>query len=252
MSTEFRNDEYGSEEDFQALTGSADAAPGSNTTTAPSDPLIDFEGQKVPLSQVKQWQTAHSNQSKWQAENTKKAQEFAKQKKDWESKYPDYEKKATEWQKLNDFLSKNPQARSEVEQAIKKYAAASASQGPQPAGRDPAFEQLNRELADMKTWRTSLEQRQQQEQLAKETEAAYADLAKNDPNFNREEFDKFLNEASLKAENTTGLYSLIHQAWRAQSAPALKKAAEKETLDKIKKKQIAAGDRQRKLCRNPS
>ena len=141
---------------------------------------------------------------------------------------------------MNDFLSKNPQANAEVSAALRKYATASASQGPQPAGRDPAFEQLSKELQDMKAWRTSLETKQQQEQTAKETEAAYAELAKNDPDFNREEFDAFLNEASTKSNTLSGLYQVIHQAWRAKSAPEIKKAAEKATLDKIKKKQTVA------------
>ena len=239
--SDYRNDEYGTEEDFQQVTGQANPDAGSNTATpTPSDPVIDFEGQKIPLSQIKQWQASHTNQSKWQAENTKKSQEFAAQKKAWETKYPDYEKKVTEWQQYNDFLAKNPQAYQEVQQAISKYAAASKAQGPQPQGSDPALAQLNKELADMKAWRSSLEQKQQQEALAKETEVAYADLAKNDPDFKREEFDKFLNEASLKANNTTGLYQIIHQAWRAQSTPAIKKAAEKETIQKIKNKQTSA------------
>jgi hypothetical protein len=242
MSDNFRGDEYGTEEDFQQLTGQASPGTGSNTAPAPSttDPVIDFEGQKIPLSQIKQWQASHTNQSKWQAENTKKSQEFAAQKKAWETKYPDYEKKVKEWEAYNNFLAQNPQAYQEVQQAITKYAAASKAQGPQPQGRDPAYEQLQKELADMKTWRTSLEQRQQQDQLAKETEAAYAELAKNDPDFKKEDFDTFLQEASTKADTVSGLYSLIHQAWKAKSAPDIRKAAEKATLQKIKNKQTSA------------
>ena len=92
----------------------------------------------------------------------------------------------------------------------------------------------------MKEWRTSFEQKQQNEQIAKETEAAYAELAKNDPDFNREQFDTFLNEASTKSNTIAGLYELVHQAWRAKSTPEIKKAAEKATLDKIKKKQTVS------------
>ena len=52
MSTEFRNDEYGTEEDFQALTGQAGPEAESNVPAAPGTPstvdqMIEFEGQKI-------------------------------------------------------------------------------------------------------------------------------------------------------------------------------------------------------------
>jgi len=171
---------------------------------------------------------------------TQKAQQFATQKKEWETKVPEYQKKVQEWDKFTDFVGKNPNLQGEIEAAFKKYAAASASQAPQPMGRDPAYEQLKRELDDLKGWKGSLEKEREESKLAKDREEAYAALSKRDPNFNKEAFDAYLAEASEKANNLSGLYELVYEAMRAKSAPDVAKAAQKKTLDNIKNKQSAA------------
>jgi hypothetical protein len=117
---------------------------------------------------LKKWNEAHTNQSKWQTENTKKAQDLAQQRKDFETKYPEYERAYKEWKTLNDALGKYPDMQKELETAFRKYTQSVATQGPQPVGHDPALAQLRAEIEDMKAFKQQVLQEKDQQKLDKE------------------------------------------------------------------------------------
>jgi hypothetical protein len=214
-------------------------------TSTPEEVTFDVEGNKVPFSKltpdvVRQFYDSHINKSKWTAENTKRAQEFASSKKEWETKRPDYETKYGEWKQFTDFVGKHPQLQKEMQDIVGKYAQqqGNGSVAAQPTF-DPRIQELTGKVSQFERYFEEQKQKEQQSKADADRQTAYAELKKKDPNFDQQKFDEFLAKATSESENMTGLYSLIHQAMLGSNKDTIIKEAEKKTLDNIKKKQTA-------------
>jgi hypothetical protein len=217
-------------------TASGDQS-GTDAQSQGQEKMVDFEGKQVPYSELKQWYDSHTNRTKWQGENTKKAMEIAKQRKEWESQYPQYEGKIKQWDTFNQFVAQHPDLRDEIEAAFRKRAGVSGVGG---VARDPRVDELNQKLSKYDEFMTTYQQDVESRKFQQDREQAYALLAKNDPNFKKDDFETFVNDVSTKAENIPELYQILYKAFMAKSASDIAKDAEKKTLENIKKKQGAA------------
>ena len=55
--------------------------PTETPTEVPEEPTIEFDGQRLTASQIKEWKEAHENKKEWQRANTQRAQEIAEERK---------------------------------------------------------------------------------------------------------------------------------------------------------------------------
>jgi len=222
----------------------------------------DGKEQQLPLSKltpvhVKPWYEAHQNRQKWQAENTKKAQEVAEQRRAFEAEQAQHRlalEQLDNWTNyfrsnkgLQELVSAYVQGR--IPQAMLSQFGGAAAQGAQgqpagvqqPAGPDPYLNQMVQRLAALeRSIQEDQKKRLQQEQLAERERAIQAVLPEL-PEAQREAFKQYMEQATGSLSNLTDMYKLLAGSFNWQTnRESIAKQAEQKTLENIQKKKAAA------------
>ena len=197
------------------------------------EPMFEIDGAEVPFSKVspevaRGWYEAHTNQAKWQASNTQKAQEIAAERKEleeWQKSRPDYESKASELERWEKYLDSN--------QSLREFNRLYAQQDPRAlkileqlelGHHDPRLSNVTKEIGEL---RSEMERRDEQARIDQEREGALAELRKL-PGFDEPKFSKFFDEATQKGNDTNFLYRFAWDAYRGSQLEAVKEAAKAE------------------------
>jgi len=232
--------EYGDEPVEQSFSGTSGdlefgAKPEADQAPKPSaEPTFRIGDQDVPVSKVphdtlKEWFDAATNRSKWQGENTRKAQELAEQRKAFEASQGESKQALEEYRLWDQYLkanpgllsliqgyhSNNPQIRNLVNQL--GYA---QPQGPQA---DPRLDALQKEFRDLKGGF-------EKQQTLSEMERAFNAVKAQYPDVPDEEFRAFEAQYldALGRDDNEALYRLLFQAYVGQNKAKIEAATREQ------------------------
>lgn len=221
---------------------SQDITPEQNQPQSQSvEPQIDFEGQKVSLSEIKKWRETHGNAEKWKAENTRKAQENAQAFKElqaireWREKNPNYETVSSIHNIWNQVLEGDPKLQSMLQQYFQENRNTGVYQQlfPQSSPFAKELDEIKQKLASMDAEKEKIVYEQRINNYLKQQK-------EKDPSFNEKEwqnlFDSF--DKDLNAEN--GLYDLIYYVLKGKNVGKIVDETKKQTIGEIQSKKTAA------------
>lgn len=213
---------------------------------------------KLSPDHVKPWYEAHRNQKQWQTENTKKSQEVADQRREFEAEQAKHKAALDQLENwtgyfranhgLQELVSAFVQGRipqNVLEQIIGQQAQQGAQGRPagqqQPTGYNPYLDQVTQRLAALeKSIQEDRQKRLQQEQLT-EREKAIQTVLPSIPEDQREAFQQYMEQATGNLSSLEDMYKLVANAYMwDKNRETIVKQAEQKTLENIQKKKAAA------------
>lgn len=200
--------------------------------------VFELEGEKIPYSKltpdkVQEWYKDSVNKSNWQKENTRKAQEISEIRKEYEklkTEYPEYNRELQEYRAWVNYMHQNP----ELAEYLKNYH--QKRQGgtqENPGNNRPAYA-TDPTVMEMRRKLEVLEREREIEKETREREEALKAVLSESKEINRDDFLKFVSEVTSKSD-LQSLYKTLYHAYRGTKAGDLKKQAEKEVMERIKK-----------------
>ena len=196
--------------------------------------IFEINGEKIPYSklnpdQVQGWYKDAINKAKWQSENTRKAQEIAESRKqydEWQKSHPQAEKELAEYKAWINFINRNP----ELAQQIRNVYQQTGGQGINNFNQ----QQLPPEFAEMKKRLDAFEQRDQEARTDQERKEALDGILATNKDIDKEVFQNFVDEITAK-NDFKSLYETLYYAYLGKNMGDLRKQAESEIVNKIKK-----------------
>lgn len=197
--------------------------------------IFEINGEKTPYSkltpdQVQNWYKDSINRAKWQSENTRKAQEIAEQRReyeDWKNNNPNSERDLAEYKAVINLANNNP----ELAEHIRRVYEQSQGRGMQGI---KAQQSINPEFEELKQKFQSLEQERLEEREERERNEALRSIIENNKDIDKEDFQNFVNEVTEK-NDIKSLYGILHSAYQGRNIEDMRKRIEKEVVDRIKK-----------------
>lgn len=214
-------------------------APVEATQTA-AESMFDLDGQQVPFSKldpvkVKAWYDAEKNRSRWQSENTRKAQEIAEMRKKAETEANSYKAQLDEYNKWNEFLNSNPDIQQNLAQEIMRR-----KQGQQSVVAPTVQTELEKQIAELRSWKEEQENKSRMTDFERRKSEALDLIAASDPSFDKDDYTNFFNETTSKLDDTNELYKLMYDAYKARRSPQTEKDIKAKVVKEIQNKQTAA------------
>lgn len=214
-----------------------------------SEPLFELDGQQVPLSKldpvkIKVWQDADKNRSKWQQENTRKAQEAADLRKKAETEMIQYQQQLNEYKVWNEFLEKNPDLQNSLREEIARRKQANPTVAPKMQT------ELEKKIEELNAWKIQTESQRRMEQAERRRIEVIEAMAAADPDFNKDDYMNFFEEATKDIDDPMKLHALLRDAMKGRSIQTIKKEAEKKVLSDIQNKRSALVEPGNKMSMN--
>ena len=223
----------------------------------------DGKEQQLPFGKltpvhVKPWYEAHQNQKNWQTENTRKSQEVADQRREFEAEQAKHKAALGQLENWTSYFRSNEGLQQLVSAfvqgripqnvlaqvlggQVQQGAQGQPAGGQQPAGADPYLSAMVQRVAALER---SIEEdrgkRLQQEQLS-EREKAMQTVLPLIPAEQQEAFKQYMEQATGNLSNLSDMYKLIANAFNwDKNRDSVAKQAEARTLENIQKKKAGA------------
>ena len=263
----------------EEIFGEPPAAPAAPpAATPPEEATVLIDGQQVPWSKLpeetkKAVTDAYVNSQNWQTANTNRAKALADERKTFDSERQEQKTVMDEWNALNRAFNQYPQLSSlmkrflDGDQAVAQFAnqlyqgGSAAQPGVQPPGVQPpgqgsgslpnqpspmliemqnTLRTLQGQMTNLQKENSTLKQGRESDQIDRDTEAAFAALKADNPNFDRKEFAQYLENVVGTMNDKTALFKLIYDARTGRNKGEIAKKAQADMAKNIKDGKAAA------------